>query len=225
MEASTIRRAPETQHWPVLKSDAKGHPIGGILEIGIGKDDLRVLAAQFEAKFLEVRARRLKAGAAHGGGAGEGQHVDVHMFRQCLADGAARAGHHVVAAIGQARLLQDLAKDQRRGRSDLRRFGDDGAARGKDEGHAFAENEEGEVPGRDESHDADGLTGDEAEHLVPEIVEAVAVERASDPGGIAEDRDAAPHLAARLRDRFAVFQRFPISDLFGAGVENVSGLE
>ncbi len=61
--------------------------------------------------------------------------------------------------------------------------------------------------------------------LSPEIVEAVAVERASDPGGIAEDRDAAPHLAARLGDRLAVFQRLPIGDLFGAGVENVGGLE
>jgi hypothetical protein len=54
-------------------------PPESLLEIGIGEDEGRRLAAEFEADALEVALRRIDDRAAGLGRAGEGDLIDIHV--------------------------------------------------------------------------------------------------------------------------------------------------
>ena len=135
------------------------------------------------------------------------------MFDHRLTDRAPGPGHDVEHAVGKAGLGHDFGEDQAGGGGELAGFRDERIAGGEDVGDALAEDQEREVPRRDQTDDADGFPRHDGELAVAEVVEAVAVKRSREAAGVFEHAHAALNLAPRLRDGFAVFERFPIGDL------------
>ena len=79
------------------------------LEIGVGKHDVRTLAAAFERYALHVRfAGVAQHELADFRRTGEGDHVDIAMQRERLSGLLAEAGNDVENAGGQARLAGEL---------------------------------------------------------------------------------------------------------------------
>ena len=191
-----------------VEAHAEYDPVGGILEVGIGKDDLRVLAAELQAELLEVAGRSLQRPPACRRRAGEGHHVDVGMLGDRLSDLGAEPCDDVEHAGGQSCLGQDVRHDERRGRGEFGGLANDRAAGGQNERHTFGEDEEREIPRRDQAHDADRLARDQTEDAVAKIVEGLAMQHPRRAGGIFVDVGRALDFAARLADRLAGLQRF-----------------
>ncbi len=64
----------------LVEEQAEVRAFDGGVEVGVGEDDVRALAAQFQADALQVAAcRRLHDDLAGGVFAGEGDLVDVHV--------------------------------------------------------------------------------------------------------------------------------------------------
>ena len=99
---------------PCVEPDSESYAVGCVFQIRIGKHNLWVLPAKLEAQLLEVAGCSMDAVATDSGRTGERDHVDVHVLRHGLSDDAAGTGDHIVDAIGQARLLQHLGKEQSR---------------------------------------------------------------------------------------------------------------
>ena len=72
MSACTSNREPAL---PSLVEKLRRDFFEGGVEISVGKDDLRVLAAQFEAHLLEILGGGCGDHAAHSSGSGEGRHL------------------------------------------------------------------------------------------------------------------------------------------------------
>ena len=193
-----------------VERDAEGDGIGGIVEIGVGEDDLRILAAQFQPDLLHVAAGRGEHRAAYRRRAGERDHVDVHVFRERLADHRAEPRHHVDDAIGQARFGQQRGELERRARREFRGLDDHRASRRERERQALREDEERKIPRRDDAHHADRLPHDEPEHIGAERVVRVAVHDAREARRVFPDACRRRDFAARLADGLAAFERLQI---------------
>ena len=103
---------------------------------------------------------------------------------------------------------------KRRARGHLGRLDHRGAAGGERERQFLADDEEGEIPRRDDRDDADRFAQHDAQRAVAEIVVALAVQVAGERGGIAPDIDGAADFAARLGDRLAGLDRVEIGKFF-----------
>ena len=163
----------------------------------------------------------MDAVAADRGRAREGKHVYIHMLNHPLTDRAAGTGDHVIAPVRQSCFGKDFTQDQSRRGGRFRRLGDDSASRGQNVRHALAENQEGEVPRRDDSDDADRFAGDKAEHSVAKIVEGIAMQRPGLAGCIFVHARASGHFGSRLADRLSVLQGFPVSDFFDPATDDL----
>ena len=130
------------------------------------------------------------------------------MFGDPLADDRTAAGDDVKYAVGQPRLFKNTGQQQSRTGCDLGGFRHQRTAGGQNIGVAFCANKEREVPRRDDADDADGFASHQTQHVVAEIIKAVAIDAARQAGGIFPDIGRALDLAARLGDRFTGFQRF-----------------
>ena len=137
---------------------APGRGVGGAVEVGVGEDDHRVLAAELEAdrgQRLGGARHHLAAGAV---GAGELDEVDVVDQRAAgLADAV-----HAVEDVGAADLLlpglDDLGQAER---GELRGLDDDRGARLQRRDRVAEREDQGEVPGAD---DADHRVGPVLDH-------------------------------------------------------------
>ncbi len=138
---------------------------------------------------------------------------------------APSAGDDVDDACRHAGFEQDVAEHEGRGRGHLGRLDHRRAAGGERERQLLADDEEREIPRRDDRDDADRLAQHDAEHGVAEIGVAFAVQRAGERRGIAPDVDRAADLAARLGDRLAGFQRVEAGDFVQPRLDQVGGLE
>ena len=74
-----------------------------MIEIGVGEDNVRTFAAEFEGNALEIGFR----GVAHDefsnfSGAGEGNFVHVHVASERCASGGAVAGKKIDDAFGKS---------------------------------------------------------------------------------------------------------------------------
>ena len=92
-------------------------------------------------------------------------------------------------------------------------------------GTRSAEDEEGEIPRRDQADDADRLASDQSEHLVAKIVEGLAMQHPRRAGGIFVDVGGALDFAARLADRLAGLQRFEQRQFVDARADALRGLQ
>lgn len=95
------------------------------INVRIGQNNVRTLAAQFERHALQVtQAGRLLNQFADLGGAGEGHFVDVHVAAdQCT--GASVAGHHIDYALWEASFFGQLGDVEGRQAGLLGRFQND----------------------------------------------------------------------------------------------------
>ena len=86
----------------------------GRVEVGIGEDDLRALAAELEHALDGVPRRRLLHQGADLVAAGERDEVDAGVRRERRAGFLAEAGDDVERAVGQPRCRRQLGEAQRR---------------------------------------------------------------------------------------------------------------
>ena len=104
-----------------------------------------------------------------------------------------------------------------------RRLDHRGAAGGEREGQFLADDQEREIPRRDDRDDADRLAQHHAEHGVAQRVVAFAVQVAGERCGIAPDVGGAGDLALCLGDRLAGLQRVEPGELVRARLDQVGG--
>ena len=114
---------------------------------------------------------------------------------------------------------------QRRGRRHLARLDDAGAARRERERQLLRDDQQREIPWRDDRDDADRLAQHEAEPVRAQRGVALAVQRARQRGGIAPDVGGALDLADRLRDRLARFQAVEMGEEIAVAVDRVGDPE
>jgi len=87
------------------------------LEVGVGEDDVRALAAELEGDRLDLGGASGHHVLAHLGGPGEDDLAHGWVGDEPLADDRAAAGQHLEEVLGQARLAGELAEpDRRQGR-------------------------------------------------------------------------------------------------------------
>ena len=134
-----------------------GGGVGGALEVGVGEDDHRVLAAELQ------RDRGERVGSLlHHRLAGLDRAREHHVVDKVDERGAglAAAGGDAEDTVGQPGLSQHLGHQHRGERGDLRRLEDDRVA-GRERRDAVAEGVvEREVPGADHADDADRRVAD-----------------------------------------------------------------
>ena len=94
----------------LVREDA---PEGGIhrrVHVAIGKNDVRILAAEFQAEALQIafgRSFQQRSGGADA--AGEADFVDVHVVRQRFAGRCSVSGDDVDDALGNPASAQSSA--------------------------------------------------------------------------------------------------------------------
>ena len=87
-------RTGDAEPVAVEEDRLRGARDGGV-DVGIGKDDVRCLAAQLERDLLQVARSGPQDALADLGRAGEGDSVDVRLTGQRSACGVAEAGYDV----------------------------------------------------------------------------------------------------------------------------------
>ncbi len=174
---------------------------GGLLEVGVGEDDVGRLAAELERDALD-RPRR----AAHHllpdlGRAGEADLGDVGVLDQPLPDDRALADDDVDDALGEAGLEREVAEPDRGQRRELGGLEHDGVPARERGAELPARDVEREVPGHDQPDDAERLAeghvdaAGDRDRLAVVLVDGARV--------VVEDLRDHADLAARARDRLA----------------------
>ena len=183
---------------------ARAHQrVGRLVHVGVGHDDHVVLGA---AERLHALTRRRAARVDVVGdrrGADEAHRLDVGMVE----DGVDRllvAVHDVQHAVGEARLLEKLEDQHRRGGIALRGLQDEGVAAG-DRHRIHPQRHHGrEVERRDAGDDAERLAVGMRVDLRPDIARELALQEMRDAAGELHHLDAARDLAQRVGMRLAV---------------------
>ena len=122
---------------------------GDLLDVGVGEDDQRGVAAEFEAQALDLVGRAADQFLADLGGAGEADLADFLALEEDVGQIAGGAHDEVGRASGQAggfHAFEEADQDQR---GLLGRAADDGAADGQRRRDLAAGQRQREVPGRD----------------------------------------------------------------------------
>ena len=129
----------------------------GRVEIGVGEDHVRALAAQLEGEPLHRLGRRLLDDLRGGQLAGEGDLVDGRVRHQRRAGRRAVARHDVDHAVRNARLLREPRHPQASERRLLGRLHHDRAAGRQRRAPLPGDHQRREVPRNDLPHHADRL--------------------------------------------------------------------
>ena len=138
-------------------------------EVGVGEDDVRGLAAEFEREPLQVAGRRPDDGLPGCDRTGEGDLVDVGMGSQ-RCSGLGAAGDDVDDPRRDPRFEAEFAEPQRAERRLLGRLQDERAPGGEDRPELPDGGGDRPVPGDDAADDADGLPQRVAQDLPRERV-------------------------------------------------------
>ena len=199
----------------------------GLLEVGVGEDDVGALAAELERDLLEVALRRLDDLLAHLGGTGEGDLVDVVVRGECGAC-VAEAGDDVDDAGREARFGEHFAEQQSRQRGLLGRLENHGVARREGRGQLERRHQEREIPRDDQAADTDGLTQRVGVELATRDerhrdVDGAAGDLGGQTGVVAEDVSRPCGVdGGRDGGGLAVVEGFELTELLGALVEDVA---
>ncbi|MNG93219.1 hypothetical protein D3C79_521760 [compost metagenome] len=153
-------------HLALVEEDRRGRTGCGFLQVGVGHDDGRRLAAQFQGDAGHVVHGRLADQLADLGGAGEGQFVYAGVAAERGAGVQAGTGNHVEHAGWVAGLVDQLGQLEHAQWGFIGRLEHHGAAGGQCRAELPAGQQQWEVPGNDGAHHAHCLAAHEAVELV-----------------------------------------------------------
>ena len=190
------------------------------LEIAVGKENVRGLAAEFERGGNETVGRGLRDVDAHFGRAREGELVKARVLEHRVARGAARTRDDVHDPGGNVAGddFGEMQKGERGGRGWLDHDRVPGGERRSELPRAH---EEREVPRNDLTHDADRLVQDETHRVVVDAHGAPFF-GAEASREVAEVVDRERHVdERRLADGLAVVHRFDLREEVGLLLEIV----
>ena len=131
--------------------------VHGDVEVGIGEDDVRVLATELERGALDGLSRILGDDLAGDQAAGEGDHVHVRVLGQRVAAVSASAGDEVAHAVRQAAFLEGGHEQHGGVRGELRLLEDEGIAGSQGRADLPGDLQQRVVPRGNQSADANGL--------------------------------------------------------------------
>jgi hypothetical protein len=187
----------------------------GAIEVGVGQDHVRRLAAELLSDALDRRRGGLGHRDAGAGGAGDRDHVDVRVGREAATDGRAVAMHEIEDAGREAGFLDRLGEQKRAQGRKLARLQDECAARGERRRDLGGDLVERPVPRRDQRADPDRLAGDGGV--------AAPLDEGEGRQDLARDphmRERERHLrGARIADRRAHLEGQALRDEFAARFE------
>ena len=126
-ENGRTRRA----YLPGVEEDSGRSGLGRSLDVGVVKDDVGGLAAEFERHAFEVTRRAAQNSASHTRRSGEGDLAHIRMIVESVADDPTRAGDDIQDAWRQARFEGQLTEPQGRQRCQLGGLHHDRAAAGQ----------------------------------------------------------------------------------------------
>ena len=188
---------------PRIAEGAIRHVLDQPVQVGIGKDEKRILAAELEDDGLCRRGRRRHDLPTGLDAAREGHAAHQRMADQRLARLLAEAGDDVDDPGRQPGLHGQLRQPQRRERRLLGRLEDGGAAGGERRGERADGHAERKIPGRHMRGDAQRLHEREVDEGRPERHRR-ALDLVGGAGIVVERRhrpiDIAPGLLQRLAD-------------------------
>ena len=130
------------------------------IEVGIGEDDVRVLAAELKGDLLDRVGGVAEQQTTGDEATGERDHVDVLMRRQRGTGIGTRTEDEVAGSSRQTELFEHLHGEDRRVRGELGRLEDESVASGDGRGDLPRCLQQRVVPRSDERADADGLVHD-----------------------------------------------------------------
>src|SRR5215212_4530913 len=204
---------------PGVAEDGDWSFAGGLLQVGVGEDHVRGLAAELEGYPLYGAGGALGDPPSHLGRAGEGDLRDVRTLDQALPDLAPRPDDDVHDALGYAGVARDALKlDGGEGR-ESGGLEDESVPRGQRRGHLPARDREREVPRDDEPDDAGRLA--EGDVNAARDGDAVAEKALWHPGVVVEGLGDHLHLSARVAYGLACVLRLQPRQVLPLGVEGV----
>src|SRR5918995_6713185 len=186
---------------PSITEDGDGCRSGGLLQVGVGEDHVRGLAAQFQGDALYGACGPCHDPLADLRRTREGDLGNVRVFDEPLSDLAPWPDDDVDDALGDACLERYAFELQGAQRRELGRLEDERVARRQGRGHLPARYGKREIPGYDEAYDAEWL----AERHVDATRDrdGVAEETLRHPRVVVESLRNHPHLAAGVADGLA----------------------
>ncbi|ESZ57164.1 hypothetical protein X727_32580 [Mesorhizobium sp. L103C119B0] len=137
------------------RENAGDHRIGGTVEVGVGKDDDRAFATEFERGVGKVFRRVPDDGARRRRTAGEGDARNQRMAGQAPAAIMAKAGEDVDDTGWKAGLMNQFGKGKQRRRPIFGGLEHDGAAGGERRAELDGREEELRIPRHHRGNDAD----------------------------------------------------------------------
>nr|WP_288020893.1 hypothetical protein [Tepidiforma sp.] len=204
----------------------KKAPATAASSCGIGEDDVGGLAAEFEAHLFDVIGGGAHDGLAAGGGAGESDLIDEFGGCDVLADECAVvgfAGDDVEDAVGEAGFGEESGEHEGGAGGVVGWLGHHGAAGGDGGPDLPGDEKEREVPGGDDTDDADRLMGDDADGIGDLLGEGFAFEVEGLGGEELEDIDGGHDFAEGHGLRLADFGGDAGREGIGALGEEIGG--
>ena len=206
-----------------LEEAAVGGDRHRLVEIGVGEDHQRVLAAHLHLHPRLARDRVLRDARTDALGAGKADRGDVLVIDDRLADPAATE-HEVEDPWRDSCVMQDLRQRRRHGRGDVGRLEHHGVAERQRRGGLPCGNRDGEVPRGDEPDDAERLAvgcdieaGAGGFERLPVAPQRFARE-------VQQDARRAQGLADALGAGLAFLAGEQLADLARAGEQRLTGL-
>ena len=201
--------------------DRVDRALGGAVEVGVGEDDVRRLAAEFHGDALDRAGRGAEDRLARLRLARERNLVDAGVLGHGAADEGAGTGNDVERPGWQARLGHQLPEHQRGQRRHRGRLQNDGVAERQRRSNLPHGLEEREVPRGDRADDTDRLAQRQQEGVLT-AGERVAIELV---GIFAEVRKAlgrGRHVdLGGLEDGLAVVLGLDLAEVVGAGEQEL----
>ena len=205
------------QSCPALSNTDARRRRGRLLEVGVGEDDVRALAAELEGDGLDLRGAPGGDLLADLGRPGEHDLAHLLVGDEPLPDDRAAAGQHLEEVLRQPRLERELAEADRRQRRPVGGLQQHGVAGGERGREAPRRDRHREVPRHDDA--------DHAERLVEGDVHA-AGDRDLLPdhplgrtGVVVQDVADVPGLPPRRTDRMSRVAHLELRELLDVRVD------
>jgi hypothetical protein len=195
--------------------------VEGDVEVGVGEDDVGVLAAELEGYLLHRAGRRSHQPPTGLQAPGERDQVDARVGRERRAGGRAGAEDEVPDARGQARLLEQPHEVDRAVRGELAGLEDEGVAGGQARRDLPGDLQQRVVPRGDQRADSHRLVHDAADDVRVPGVDHPAGVLGGHPAVVAEDRDHVGDVVLALHQALAGVEGLHPGDVVGVALQQV----